>query len=92
MALFPLRVTAEISSAKSFPGTNFQFGDGYEQNRLNTLSTSETIWDIKVVFTTNTELQTLQAFLLSVGQHKPFQWKSPIDTTPQDYQIIGKVS
>jgi phage-related protein len=92
MALFPLPVIAEIPSTKLFPGTNFQLGDGYEQNRLNTLSTPETIWDVKVVFTTSTELQTLQAFLLSVGQHKPFQWKSPIDTVPQDYQIVGKVS
>jgi phage-related protein len=92
MTSFPLPVKATINDELSMPVRMVQFGDGYKERAPNGLNRPREIWSVEVAYASDVAGANLQAFLVEHGQHKPFQWQSPRDSSPQNYCILGGVS
>lgn len=92
MALFPLPVKAEISDTFAMPSRVLQFSSGASQADKDGLARPIEIWDIEVVFTSDSDNLLLETFLDTVRQHVVFQWQSPRDAAEQNYRIFGPVS
>jgi phage-related protein len=88
---FPFPVKANISDEMSLPSIILTYGDGYKQRRQDGLNLPRTIWNIECPLAKKTDALTLQAFLIDVGNSKPFLWQSPRDTKPEFYYIVGKI-
>jgi phage-related protein len=81
-----------MSDEMTLPVKSLQFGDGYEQLARHGMNDPEVFWNVTVIINSAADNNTLMAFLLDVGQDKPFQWQSPRNLSKRDYWIVGGIS
>jgi len=81
MATFP-SIDPDFGASKTSQPTvrNVQFGDGYSQRLRYGLNTDLKVWNLKWENITESESDTIEAFLDARGGAESFDW-SPIDDT-----------